>query len=86
LFKLRAARRAAEQASLAKSQFLAAMSHEIRTPTNGIVGMTELLLDTPLTDLQKEFAETVRSSAHSLLTIIGTVLDFSRSRLENRRP
>ncbi len=78
LIKLRMARRAAENASLAKSQFVAAMSHEIRTPMNGIVGMTELLLDTPLTDLQKEFAETVRSSAQSLVTIIGNVLDFSR--------
>ena len=78
LFKLRSARRAAERASLAKSQFVAAMSHEIRTPMNGIVGMTELLLDTRLTDLQKEFTETVRSSAQSLLTIIGNVLDFSR--------
>ena len=78
LFKLRSARRAAELASFAKSQFVAAMSHEIRTPMNGIVGMTELLLDTRLTDLQKEFTETVRSSAQSLLTIIGNVLDFSR--------
>ncbi|MEO8130378.1 MAG: response regulator [Bryobacteraceae bacterium] len=78
LYKLRAARRAAEQASLAKSQFLAAMSHEIRTPANGIVGMTELLLDTPLTEFQKECAETVRDSAHSLLSVIGGVLDFSR--------
>ncbi len=78
LFKLRSARRAAEHASFAKSQFVAAMSHEIRTPMNGIVGMTELLLDTRLTDLQKEFTETVRSSAQSLLTIIGNVLDFSR--------
>ena len=78
LVKLRSARRAAEQASFAKSEFVAAMSHEIRTPMNGIVGMTELLLDTPLTDLQMEFTETVRSSAQSLLTIIGNVLDFSR--------
>lgn len=78
LLKLRGARRTAEHASLAKSQFVAAMSHEIRTPMNGIVGMTELLLDTKLTELQREFAETVRSSAHSLLAIIGSVLDFSR--------
>jgi signal transduction histidine kinase/CheY-like chemotaxis protein len=78
LLKLRGARRAAELASLAKSQFVAAISHEIRTPMNGVVGMTELLLETKLTDLQREFAETVRSSAQSLLAIIGNVLDFSR--------
>jgi signal transduction histidine kinase len=78
LLKLRGARRAAEHASLAKSQFVAAMSHEIRTPMNGVVGMTDLLLETKLTDLQREFAETVRSSARSLLAIIGSVLDFSR--------
>ena len=78
LFKLRSARRAAENASYAKSRFVAAMSHEIRTPMNGIVGMTELLLDTPLSDLQKEFTETLRSSAQSLVAIIGNVLDFSR--------
>ena len=68
----------ADQASQAKTAFLAAMSHELRTPMNGVIGMTGLLLDTPLNPEQREFAETIRLSGNLQLAVINDVLDFSK--------
>ncbi|MFN8153225.1 MAG: PAS domain S-box protein [Bacteroidia bacterium] len=76
--ELKTAKLSAEESARAKELFLANMSHEIRTPMNGIVGLTNLLLKSPLNDKQKEYASSVKQSAENLLVIINAILDFSK--------
>src|SRR5205823_1741926 len=76
--ELERGRKNSEQAAMAKTQFLANMTHEIRTPMNSVLGLTEILLETPLSGEQRECSETIKASGHLLLTILDDVLDLSK--------
>lgn len=84
--ELATARERAESADRAKGHFLATLSHEVRTPLNGVVGFASLLLDTPLTPEQREYAQTIRSSSEALIDLTSQVLDFSRLELGKFEP